>query len=56
MSIEFSPIDEGMDGAVREVRRARLLAAGVVDSPSYSGSVVEVRKRSEAETRHDLWL
>ena len=56
MSIEFSPIDESMNGSVREVRRAKLVAAGVVDSPSYSGATVEVRKRSAAEDRHDLWL
>ena len=56
MSIEFTPIDEGMNGAVREVRRARLVAAGVVDNPSYSGATVEVRKRSDLEERHDLWL
>ena len=58
MSIEFSPIDESMNGSVREVRRAKLVAAGVVDSPSYSGSTVSVRHRtqSEADRRHDLWL
>ena len=56
MSIEFCPVEEAMTGSVREVRRAQLVAAAVVDSPSYSGATVEVRKRSEAEERHDLWL
>ena len=56
MSVEFSPLEESMDGDVRVVRRARLLAAAVVDSPSYSGATVEVRGRSELEIRHDLWL
>ena len=57
LSVEFEALDEGFAaGAVREIRKANLLAAAVVDSPSYSAARVEVRKRSELDSRSDLWL
>ena len=43
LSVEFQAQDEGMVGGVREIRQARLIAAGLVDDPSYVGSRVEVR-------------
>ena len=56
LSVEFEALDEGFAGELREIRKARLLAAGVVDEPSYPAARVEVRKRSELEGRSDLWL
>ena len=54
LSVEFRASQEGMSGGVREVRKARLLGAGLVDDPSYATSV-EVRERSRRERRR-LWL
>ena len=54
LSIEFSADDEGMRAGVREVRRAKLLGAAVVDSPSYEGAL-EVRERDKAR-RLPRWL
>ena len=47
LSVEFRAEDEGHRGGMREVRRARLLAAGLVDDSSY-GTTVEVRHRGPA--------
>ena len=49
LSVEFQAQDEGMVGGVREIRQARLIAAGLVDDPSYAGSRVEVRADSLKE-------
>ena len=54
LSVEFSADDEGMRGGVREVRKAKLLGAAVVDSPSYEGAL-EVRQRGQAR-RLARWL
>lgn len=51
LSVEFRAEDERMADGVREIRRARLLAAGLVDNPSYP-TKVEVRTRP----RRRRWL
>ena len=56
LSVEFAATEEGMTGGVREIRRARLLAAGLVDDPSYAGSSVEVRKERSGAVRRLPWL
>ena len=43
LSIEFSAIRERSVERVRQVERARLVAVGLVDSPAYAGSIVQVR-------------
>ena len=54
LSIEFQADREQRDaGGVRRILAAHLVGAGLVDSPSYSGSRVEVRGR---EGRRRLWL
>ena len=54
LSVEFKSTDEGWPGGVREIRRARLLAAGLVDKPSYPDAGVEVRQESPPEVL--TWL
>ena len=51
LSVEFVAADEGFVGGIREIRQARLLAAGLVDDSSYL-TKVEVRARP----RRRLWL
>ena len=53
LSVEFRALSEGMRGELREIRRAQLMGAAVVDSPSYEGSL-EVRERTGGGRR--LWL
>ena len=43
LSVEMAVESEGRRGALREIRRARLVRAGLVDDPSYKDSKVEVR-------------
>ncbi len=43
LSVEFHSESEGRRGGLREIRRARLVRAGLVDDPSYADSKVEVR-------------
>ena len=52
LSVEFRSESEGRAAGRRELRRARLLAAGLVDDPSYPASRVEVRRRR----LRPLWL
>ena len=52
LSVEFRSEDEGYTGGLREVRRAHLVAAALVDDPDYGS--VEVRRR--AGRRRRLWL
>ncbi len=52
LSVEFRAALQSYSGGVRRIKRAALVGAGLVDSPEYGGSVVEVR-RSE---RRRLWL
>ena len=46
LSVEFFSEREARRGGLREIRRARLARAGLVDTPSYSDSKVEVRDRA----------
>ncbi len=43
LSVEMAVEAEGRRGPLREIRRARLVRAGLVDDPSYRESKVEVR-------------
>ena len=47
-----------MRGGLREIRRAMLVAGGLVDVPSYADSLAEVRSRAStnAPTEATLWL
>ena len=54
LSVEFHADREQRDaGGVRRILAGRLVGAGLVDSPSYAGSHVEVRGR---KGRRRLWL
>ena len=58
LSVEFRASAEGRRGGLREIRRAFLPSAGLVDRAAYAGSRVEIRAESglilpKAET---LWL
>ena len=55
LSIEFRAQSEGRSSGMREIRRAVLAAAALVDSPSY-GTSVEVRDRKLAARRRRIWL
>ena len=59
LSIEFRSESEGRAAGVREIRRAHLSAAALVDSPSY-GTSVEVRRGKglggAAPKASTLWL
>ena len=46
LSVEFRAVLQDYQGGVRRIRRAVLRGAGLVDSPSYQGSRVEVRSRA----------
>lgn len=54
LSVEFHAERERWDGELRIVERARLVGAGLVDDPSYTGSGVSMRARGEGRRR--LWL
>ena len=45
LSVEFHAEAEGRRGNLREITKAILGGAGLVDSPAYLGSTVEVRSR-----------
>ena len=53
LSVEFVAERERQASGVRIVERARLVGAGLVDSPSYAGAGVEVRDKGR---RARLWL
>ena len=55
LSIEFRSIKEVFVNGIRRISSASLVAAALVDSPSYSGSVVEARARAEAANRERKW-
>ena len=54
-SLEFDSLQETRDGEIRVVERAILAGIGLVRSPSYQGSVVEVRTTS-LKTKRRRWL
>ena len=43
LSIEFKAIRQSYRDGIRYIQEATLFAVGLVDSPSYAGSVAEVR-------------
>ena len=45
LSVEFDPLAERTEGDLRIIERARLRGVGLVDSPAYPASRVEVRAR-----------
>ena len=55
LSVEFRSMKEGRRGGIREIRQAFVPRAAIVDSPSYSGSTVQVRERGEGGRRR-VWL
>ena len=59
LSVEFRAQTEGRRAGLREIRSAALRGAGLVDYPSYTGSLVEVRSSGlSASEYEDLyrWL
>ena len=52
LSVEFVAEEASQVSGVREIRKARLCGAGLVDSPSYSGSSVAVRSTSAPAPRY----
>ena len=54
LSVEFKSTSEGRAGGVREIRAAKLTAAGLVDDPSYPSASVEVRAGGKRRPR--IWL
>ncbi len=55
LSVEFRARSERQVDGMREVLKADLIGAGLVDDPSYGGSRVKVRGR-EGGRRRRLWL
>ena len=45
LSVEFKSLQEHIENGVRVITKAALSGIGVVDTPAYSGSVVEARRR-----------
>ena len=59
LSVEFRSVKEGRRNGMREIQRALLGGAGLVDDPSYGNSLVEVRERLATVTipsEVTLWL
>ena len=52
LSVEFKALRARMVSGVRRISAATLVAGGLVDDPSYSGSTVEARDKGQTET----WL
>ena len=51
LSVEFKAIRQRFAGGVRRIQEAVLSAGGVVDSPAYAGSGVEVRNADRGRRR-----
>ena len=45
LSVEFRVVEQHIENGVRVITKALLSGIGVVDTPAYSGSVVEARRR-----------
>ena len=58
LSVEFKVLAEGRRDGLRVIKRAMLVAAGLVDDPSYGSSTVEVRGKGVSENleRFYRWL
>ena len=54
LSVEFIAERESQVAGVREITRARLIGAGLVDDPSYSGASVSVRHKAASSNDEDL--
>ena len=55
LSVEFKALRARMVSGVRRIASATLVAGGLVDDPSYSGSTVEVRDKGRPETYLRPW-
>ena len=56
LSIEFKSIRERFEGGIRKISEALLVAAAIVDSPSYPSSMIEARaKAAKAARDRDEW-
>ena len=53
LSIEFRAVRQSVISGVRRISEAVLSGAAIVDSPSYSGSSVEIRTKQK---RRQVWL
>ena len=57
LSVEFGAIEQRRVGSRREIVKAVLGGAGLVDVPSYTESTVEVRAKTDVQRRiARLWL
>ena len=54
LSVAFHALDERMEGRVRVIMRAHLARVGLVDSPAYPESTVELRQRSGRTLRQRI--
>ena len=54
LSVEFRALQDNFSNGVREVRKAMLMGAALVDSASY-GNSVEIREQSKYRRRR-MWL
>ena len=55
LSVEFRALSEGMRGELREIRKAHLSAAALVDDAAYQGAL-EVRDKARPGGGIPLWL